>query len=141
MGERAISFKVKKALYCTLQTSHLHLSPPECSCIRMWDVASLLPLSFSSPVQFEKSIRHYYASRPCTHILRLSETHQNQITQQFISQYSHSPVRDSWPITLRASHTSSLELATSASKCSLLLPPNMVKKVYLMGPACLQEIE
>lgn len=131
--ERDVSFGSRGgAFYCTApQTCHLHLHPTtpiwwsadnisavlECG----WWQLSFVFSSSSFVVQLETSVM-----RTHTH------THTEQITEPFMSQYSCSLLAGS---TLRASHTSSLGLATSAYERPSSLPPNMVRKVRLAGAA------
>lgn len=100
---------------------HLMISRQYLGCIGVWVVAALLRFLL---FLLCRSIRDVCHAR--TH------THTEQITEPFMSQYSCSLLAGS---TLRASHTSSLELATSAYEWPSSLPPNMVRKVRPAGAA------
>ena len=135
--ERDISFGGGGgAFYCTApQTCHLHLHPTTPIWWSADNISAVLEcgwwqLSFvfsSSPfvAQLETSVMR-------THTHTHTHTHTEQITQPFMSQHSCSLLAGS---TLRASHTSSLELATSAYEWPPSLPPNMARKVRLAGAA------
>ena len=104
---------------------HLMISRQYLRCIGVWVVAALLRFLL---FPLCGSIRDVCHAHTHTH----THTHTEQITQPFMSQHSCSLLAGS---TLRASHTSSLELATSAYEWPPSLPPNMARKVRLAGAA------